>query len=139
MDRLAHYLVPFAVAAILSGCGAKQSLQNADAEVDHFHAALNAGNWSELWSKADPQFQAATTRDRFGRLLDAVHRKAGRVLGSREIDWNATSGSGGDFVTVTTQTSFEHGGGTEQFVFRRHDRKLALAGYNIDSRDVAMN
>lgn len=144
MNRLARYLMPFAAAAMaaamLAGCGMKQSFQDASAEVGQFHAALDAGNWQELWSRGDPQLHKATTRDRFGKLLDAVHRKLGKVKESKQVGWNADATTGGTFLTLTMQTTFEKGTGTEQFVYRKREGgTLTLVGYTIQSQDMMLN
>ncbi|MCJ2185261.1 DUF4019 domain-containing protein [Novosphingobium beihaiensis] len=118
----------------------KESFQDASVEVGQFHAALDAGQWQKLWSKADPQLHKATTRDRFGKLLEAVHRKLGKVKESKQVGWNTNATTGGTFLTLTMQTTFEKGTGTEQFVYRKEDEgKLALVGYHIQSQDMMLN
>lgn len=140
MNRLGRYLVPFAAAAMLGGCGVQESFKEADVEVGQFHTALNAGNWQGVWQTADPQLRQATTREQFGKLLDAVHRKLGKVTASKQTGWNANSGTGGTYVTVTMQTQFERGTGTEQLVYHKgSDGKVALSGYNIQSQDMMLN
>ena len=140
MNRLARYLVPFAAAAMLAGCGVKESFQDASVEVSEFHAALDADKWQGLWSGGDPQLRKTTTRDRFGKLLDAVHRKLGKVRESKQIGWNAEAAAGGTFLTLTMQTTFEKGSGTEQFVYRKGDgSKLTLVSYTIQSQDMMTN
>lgn len=140
MYRFARYLMPFAAAAMLAGCGIKESFKDADAEVGKFHHALDAGNWQKLWSEADPDLRKASSREQFGKLLGAVHQKLGSVKESKQVGWNANSGTGGTFVTVTMQTTFQKGAGTEEFVYRKNgEGKLALAGYNIQSQDMMLN
>ncbi|MCJ2177056.1 DUF4019 domain-containing protein [Novosphingobium album (ex Hu et al. 2023)] len=118
----------------------KQSFQDASAEVGQFHAALDAGQWQGLWTNGDPELHKATTRDRFGKLLDAVHRKLGTVRGSKQVGWNAEATTGGTFLTLTMQTTFEKGTGTEQFVYRKGDGgKLTLMGYDIQSQEMMLN
>ncbi|GGC15120.1 hypothetical protein GCM10011494_37440 [Novosphingobium endophyticum] len=140
MHRFARYLIPFAAAAMLAGCGARESVKDAEVEIGRFHAALDAGDWQKLWAAADPDLREAASREQFGKLLEAVRRKLGAVNKSRQVGWNANSGTGGTFVTVTMQTTFENGTGTEEFVYRKRDeRKLALVGYHIQSQDMMLN
>lgn len=140
MKRLARYLMPFAAAAMLAGCNVKESSKAADVEVGQFHQGLDAGGWQAIWASADPQLRKTTTRAQFGKLLDAVHGKLGKVKTSQQVGWNAEATTGGSFVTVTMQTTFERGAGTEQFVFRKGEAdKLTLVGYNIQSQDMMLN
>lgn len=140
MNRFARYLMPFAAVAMLAGCGMKESVENAELEVGKFHRMLDAGNWRKLWAGADPDLRKATSREQFGKLLEAVHRKLGPVKESKQVGWNANSGTGGTFVTVTMRTTFEKGTGAEQFVYRkRGEGQLKLVGYNIQSREMMLN
>ena len=140
MNRLARYLVPFAVAAMLAGCGVKESFKVASQEVAQFHAALDAGKWQGLWAEASPELRNATTRNKFGRLLDAVHSKLGKVTASEQVGWNANATTGGTYLTLTMRTTFEKGSGTERFVYRKDDEgKPKLVAYNIQSQDMMLN
>ncbi|MEJ2409405.1 MAG: hypothetical protein P8Y58_08945, partial [Novosphingobium sp.] len=68
------------------------------------------------------------------------HRKLGKVRDSKQVGWNANATTGGTFLTITMQTTFENGTGTEQFVYRKGDEgKLTLMGYNIQSQDMMLN
>lgn len=76
----------------------------------------------------------------FQKMLKAVHRKLGNVEGSKQVGWNANTGTSGSSVTVTTETTFERGSGTEQFVFEKGaDQPLKLAGYTINSQEMMLN
>ncbi|KPH60486.1 MAG: DUF4019 domain-containing protein [Novosphingobium sp.] len=140
MNRLGRYLMPFAAAAMLGGCGVKESFKDAEIEVGKFHQALDAGQWQQIWTKADPQLRETTQRPQFEKFLDAVHRKLGKVREAKQVGWNANATTGGSFVTLTYQTTFEHGSGVEQFVYRKGDGGgMTLVGYNIDSQDMMLN
>lgn len=140
MNRLTRYLMPFAAAAMLAGCGVKESFEDASVEVGQFHAALDAGEWQRVWKQATPEFRKAGEREQFGKLLEAIHRKLGNVKSSKQIGWNANTGTGGSFVKLTMQTTFEKGKGTEQFVYRKGDEgRLALVSYNIQSQEMMLN
>lgn len=92
MNRLARYLMPFAAAAMLAGCGVKESFKEASVEVCHFQAALDADDWPSLWTQADPQLRKAAPRVQFGKLLQAVHRKGdgANLLGSATTSSRST-------------------------------------------------
>ncbi|WP_255406131.1 DUF4019 domain-containing protein [Novosphingobium sp. CF614] len=126
--------------AMLAGCGVQESFKEASVEVDRFHAALDAGQWQRLWAQADPELRKATGAEQFGQLLEAVHRKLGKVKSSEQTGWNANATTGGTFLTLTMQTRFEKGSGAEQFVYRKGEgNKLTLVGYNIESREMMLN
>ncbi|CDO37703.1 DUF4019 domain-containing protein [Novosphingobium mathurense] len=140
MYRVARYLMPFAAAAMLAGCGIKESVKDAQVEVGEFHAALDGGQWKKIWIAADPDLRKGTDKAQFEKLLEAVHRKLGAVRDSRQVSLNVNSGTGGTFVTVIMQTTFAKGTGTEEFVFRRGEGKaMALVRYNIQSQDMMLN
>lgn len=140
MNALARYLMPFAAAAMLAGCGMKESFADAGLEVAKFHRALDAGRAQEIWKSADPQLRSTTQQAQFVKLIDAVHRKLGKVRSSKQVGWNANATTGGTFVTLTMETAFEHGSGVEQFVYRKADGgHMALVGYNIQSQDMMLD
>ncbi len=125
---------------MLGGCEIKESIRQADAEVVQFHRELDAGHSQEIWEATGPDMREATTRKDFVAMLDAVHRKLGNVKSSKQVGWNSNSGTGGSFMTVTNETVFERGHGTEQFVFRHGEAdKLALVGYHIQSNEMMVN
>lgn len=142
MNRFARYLVPFAAAAMLGACGIRESFKDTEVEVAQFHAALDAGKTQKIWTAADPDLRKATSREQFEKLLDAVRRKLGKVTASEQVGWNANATSAGTFLTVTMQTTFEKGSGTEQFVYRKgkgEGARPTLVGYHIQSQEMMLN
>ncbi|EJL34653.1 DUF4019 domain-containing protein [Novosphingobium sp. AP12] len=140
MKRLGRYLMPFAAAAMLGGCNVQASIKEAEAEVGHFHHELDAGNWQAVWKGADPELRKAGTRAQFGQLLEAVHRKLGNVKSTKQVGWNANATTGGSFITVAMETTFERGSAAEQFVYRKGNAdQLTLVGYHIQSEQMMVN
>ncbi|WP_334183568.1 DUF4019 domain-containing protein [Novosphingobium sp.] len=140
MNRLGRYLMPFAAAAMLAGCGVKESFKDAEVEVGKFHQALDAGDLRTIWQQADPELRQGAQRASLEKVLDAVQRKLGKVKEAKQVGWNANATTGGTFVTLTYQTTFEHGSGVEQFVYRKGDEgKVTLTGYDIQSQDMMLN
>ncbi|WP_260923774.1 DUF4019 domain-containing protein [Novosphingobium sp. 9] len=158
MNRLARYVLPITALAMagatLSGCNVKQSIASADSEVAQFHRQLDAGQWQAIWAGGGPKLHSGTSEAAFGKLLTAVHTKLGAVKSTKQVGWNVNAGTGGSTVTVTMQTSFAKGTGTEQFVFAKVDGaksdspeqggkggqdKLVLASYGIESQDMMLN
>jgi len=140
MNRFVRYLMPIAAAATLIGCNVKQSLDDAAAAISVFHADLDAGNFDAIWNDAGPQMHKAAKKEQLVGLLAAVHRKLGKVKDSKQVGWNSNATTSGMFTTVTMETTFEKGKGTEQFVYAKgEDDRLALVGYNIQSQQMMLN
>lgn len=143
MYRIARYLTPVAVVAMLAGlpgCGVKQGFEDASREIGRFHQSLNRGEVQRIWDDADPEFRKTTSRPQFDRLAGAIRSKLGAVRTSKQVGWNANAGTSGTFLTVTMKTTFARGIGTEQFVFTKDaDQRPRLAGYNIQSQDMMLN
>ncbi|MFT4056127.1 MAG: DUF4019 domain-containing protein [Novosphingobium sp.] len=118
----------------------KEVIGKADAEVVRFHEELDAGHSQEIWEGTGEDMRKATTRKQFVAMLDAVHRKLGNVKSSRQVGWNRNASTNGSFMTITNETLFERGSGTERFVFRKSEAdKLALVGYHIQSNEMMVN
>lgn len=130
----------FVVAAMLGGCSIKETIRNADAAVVRFHDDLDAGRSRAIWDATGAEMRAATTQKQFVALLDAVHRKLGNVRSSKQLGWNRNASTNGSFMTVTNETVFDRGSGTETFVFRKAKAdELALVGYHIESNEMMAN
>jgi hypothetical protein len=140
MNRSLRYLAPIVAVAMLGGCGLKEKFKDADAEVARFHAALDAERWQWIWDMTGPSLRETTKQADFQKILQAVHRKLGKVKASKQVGWNANASTSGSTLTVTTQTTFERGSGTEEFVFAKDaDQPLKLAGYHINSQEMMLN
>jgi len=140
MNRMSRYLAPIVAVAMLGGCGLKESFKDAEAAVARFHAALDAEQWQAIWNMTAPQMRQQTKQADFQRIVEAVHRKLGKVRQTKQVGWNANAGTSGSTLTLTMDTAFEHGSGTEQFVYMRAaDQSLKLAGYNIQSQEMMLN
>jgi len=135
---MTRYLVPIAAVAMLSGCGLQEQFKDADREVARFHAALDAGNYDAIWAMTGPKFRAATKQAEFQKVLDAVHRKLGKVRSTKQTGWNANAGTSGRTLVVTMATTFERGSGTETFTYAKDADQLTLAGYDIQSREMML-
>jgi Protein of unknown function (DUF4019) len=137
MVRFARYLVPFAAAAMLAACGVQESYKTSGAEVEQFRAAMSAGQYEQIWDRAAPELHKATDKARFTALLDAVGRKLGKVTDAKQTNWSGNNHNGVSTVTMTFDTTFEHGSGKETITFLWvSDDSLKLRDYAIDSPDM---
>ncbi|MCJ1959539.1 DUF4019 domain-containing protein [Novosphingobium mangrovi (ex Hu et al. 2023)] len=140
MNRIARLLVPFAAAAMLGGCGIKESFEKADAVIARFHGDLDAANYTRIWTRADPELRSASDKAAFEKLLGAVHTKLGAVKETKQVGWNTNASTSGTYLTATYQTTFEKGTGTERFTYRKGDEDaVTLVNYAIDSQDMMLN
>lgn len=125
---------------MLGGCGVRDAVRQADVEVARFHQSLDEGHSRQIWAETGQPMRKATTERQFLATLDAVHRKLGRVRSSRQVGWQRNASTKGSFTTVTNETVFEHGSGTERFVFLKDKAdKLALVGYHIEFDEMMRN
>lgn len=136
--RLAMSVIALSLAMLLFGCGLTAATGEASQAAEAFHQQFNAGQFSTIYSSASPQFQSATTEGDFTKLLDAVQRKLGDFKSAQDAGWRSYSGTSGTRVTLSQRSQFEHGSGTETFVFSISDAHATLLGYNINSQELIL-
>jgi hypothetical protein len=127
-------LVTVVLATACSGFAAKGTAETATAT---FHELLDAERYDEIWLEADEAFKKVTTRADFLAVLAAMHRKLGRVVSSKQTGFFSEERAGtdvsGSFISLTYETTFAEGNGTEKFNWRVDGQRVRLAGYNINS------
>jgi uncharacterized protein DUF4019 len=138
MRRLLSGLAMIAVAALLA-CSPAKNLEVAESEVARFHKELDAGNFDQIYASASDDLKKASGHEEFVKLLRAVNSKLGPTRMASRTGWNMNLNTSGNFVTLTFDTQFEKGKGTEQFVYRIASGKALLAGYHIMSNDLIVN
>jgi hypothetical protein len=132
------FLIVGAATALLAGCSAGKDEAAAEQAVTHFHQLLDAGQSEAIYDAATPEMKANAPKADFIRFLDAVHRKLGVVKEAKQQGWGVNYNTGGGTVTLSYQTRFANGSGTEQFVYRT-GAAPALLGYRINSTDLIVN
>jgi len=125
-------------ALLVLGCGLAKGKEQAARAVDTFHQQMNAAQFAEIYRAASPELQKTTTEADFTRLMETIHRKLGNFKTAREVGSRAISGSSGTTVTLTEESEFEHGSGTETFVFSVSDASATLVRYKISSQDLIL-
>jgi Protein of unknown function (DUF4019) len=122
----------------LCSCGsATKDLSAAKQAVGEFHSQLDAGDYAALYQAADPKLRTITTETDFTKLLAAIHRKLGTVRSADMRTYAAAWFAGqGTTVTLTYNTTFSAGSGTEQFIWHISDGRAMLYGYHINSADL---
>jgi hypothetical protein len=132
--RLAGLVV--AILLGLQGCGVSADKAKAEVAVGVFHQQLDAENFDAIWSGTDDALRTATSRSKFEKFVQAVHRKLGNVVKTSDAGWTVQSFNFKTSVVLRQKTDFEHGSGTETFIFAVHGEDVRLAGYHVDSEDL---
>jgi hypothetical protein len=89
-----------------------------------------------IYDSGSDDLKKAATKEDFVAILEAVYRKLGTVSSSAKATWNVSYNTGGSFVTLIYDTTFEQGMGAERFVYRLSDKEPLLAGYFINSNQL---
>jgi hypothetical protein len=120
----------------LAACSAAQDVNVAQEAAAHFHEMMSAGQLEQIYAQSDDSFKKVTTPEYLTRFLSVVNGRLGVVMTSESIGWTTGYTPSGTFITLRYTTKFEHGTGTETFLYRSADGKVLLAGYHIDSIDL---
>lgn len=140
MRLFTRFLLPLACAAMLAGCGVKESYEISGQKAKEFHDRLSAGQYDAIWANTSSDLRSEASREEFTRLLTAVNTKLGKVVEAKQVGWNSNNTNGVSTVQMVFDTRFERGEGQETIVFRWvSDDRLALAGYHINSNDMLIN
>ena len=105
------------IALALASCGAVEDMDAAGEQVAAFHRAYDAEKYGPLWDRSGPMMQQITSRQQFLDLMVAVRAKLGPVKSTSRTGFNVDYATGGSQVTLTYQTVFANGAGTETFVY----------------------
>jgi hypothetical protein len=68
--------------------------------------------------------------------MRTIHQKLGRVQAANQVNYLVNVTTDGTIVTLTYDTTFADGKGTEQFLWRIRDDRAALLNYNLNSMDL---
>ena|SRR3569833_1557287 len=131
-----HLFASALLLTLIAGCGMSSAKPKADVAVTAFHRQLDAADYAGIWNASDDAYRKATTRDDSDKLMEAVHRKLGRVVKSETTNWAVRNFNFKTSVVLTQSTRFEHGSGTEVFTYLVSGNDAKLAGYNIQSMDL---
>ena len=124
-------------ALALGGCGASGDMDAADAQVAGFHADYDAERFEPIFAKASPVLKELTPHDQFLAFIGETRQRLGPVKSSKQTGWNVNYDTGGSQVTLTYETAFANGTGTETFVYDTGDPPR-LMGYHITAPAAAV-
>jgi uncharacterized protein DUF4019 len=132
-------LVAIVIATACAGFAAKGTAETA---ITKFHEQLDAEKYDEIWMETDEAFRKVTPQADFSALLGAVHRKLGRIVSTTQTNFFSQELAGtensGSFISLTYQTVFAEGTGTEKFNWRVVGQSVRLVGYNISSNALIL-
>ena len=126
----------FLVAAMListGGCSAGADRAAAEQGVALFRAMVEAGDYAEIYVGAANEFRQVGPQDAALNLFHTLRDRLGPVRQSQQQGWRVDLGSGGTVVSLSYDTQFARGRGTELFLFRIADGNAQLMGYHVNS------
>jgi hypothetical protein len=116
-----------------TSCSVTKSKQLAESAVAEFHNQLNAEQFQDIYNQLDDGFKQTDTEANLIQFFQAIHRKLGTVKWANQTRWYVNATTGGTFVTLSYDTDFADGKGTEEFTFRVSGDKAMLYKYIINS------
>ncbi len=108
-------------------------LDAADEQVEQFHQLQEADDMDGLWATTHAELRRATTREEFEGVMAQQKQIMGSFVSSERESFNINTNNGVTAVTVTMETEFANGSGTETFIFRDDNEEWQLLSYNITS------
>jgi hypothetical protein len=133
-------ILPFVIAILtlpLSSCSDfREGKSLADTALQDFHEKFNSGNFDYLYEIAHADLKSTSGKEEFLQLMEAVHRKLGPVIDTVNSGWNVNNYNFKTYVSLTQDTTFQSGKGTESFIYQIQDKQAKLLQYNINSNDL---
>lgn len=119
-------------------CSMVKDSKAAEPAVEKFHAQFNEKQFSEIYNDSGSMMKDSTTEKELVEFLSAIHRKLGAYNSSTATNWHDNSGPLTSLVTLTYDTDFSDGKGSEQFLISVKGDMVKLEGYNINSTDLIL-
>ena len=127
-------IVAAAALIAVAGCASKRSAEDA---VNRFHQMADSGRYHDIYVDTDPELKRITSEEQMTGLLSQIHERLGTVRTSRESGFHVNANNGVSRVRLTYTTEFTGGTATENFNYRVEGGQARLAGYHIDSPNLA--
>lgn len=120
------------IALALTSCQAAEDTDAAQAGVEAFHRDYDARRFAAVFEKSGTELKKITPRAQFLDFMTAVRTRLGEVKSTKQTGWNVNYNTGGGQITLTYQTVFANGEGTETFVYDTASPPR-LIGYNVNA------
>lgn len=122
--------------SLIAACSTEEQTSLAEMEVSNFHKKFNAGEFQIIYDRSSEEFKQSARKEDMVRFFEGVRSKLGDVTNTEKTGWHVNYQTSGTIVTLTYETQFSKGTGTEIFMYRMASQNVILAGYRIDSRDL---
>lgn len=116
-----------------AGCSAGTDIAAAEREVQRFHEFAADQEIDRIYERSTDEFKRAATPEQFRSILEVIDERLGRVRRTNRQGWHVNYTGAGNVVTLTYDTQFERGRGTEQFVYRINNDRARLLGFHVNS------
>ena len=116
-----------------AGCSAGSDVAAVEREVERFHELAADREIDRLYEQSSDEFKRAATPEQFRALLEVIDERLGDVRRANRRGWHVNYTNAGTVVTLTYDTQFERGRGTEEFVYRLNDDRARLLGFHVNS------
>ncbi len=123
---------------VLSACSATDDSNTAESQVPLFHQALDATQFESLYENSSAELKKAVSKKEFIAYLNEVHDRLGNVKSAEKISSNVNFASN-TYVTLSYNTEFERGKGSERFIYRVNSKQVFLYSYHIQSSKLPTN
>ncbi|WP_156256015.1 hypothetical protein [Sandarakinorhabdus oryzae] len=115
---------PVVLAAALAGCASIDE-QGANAAVDRFHRALNAGDWAAIDGLLSQSARNLRPGGATARAFRAITARHGRYLGGTAAAISTDSGR----ISLTWSARYERGAVAEAYVLVEEGGSLKIDSY----------
>jgi len=130
--KFRNFLMVLAV-IFIAACNPMEQLGAAEEKIEAFQARYNDRDASVLYRMTGEDFRAATTREQMDGLVALFSGRLGRIESSERTGFNSQFKNGLNITTITMETQFEQGAGTETFVFHGTGEDMELVGWTVNS------
>ena len=129
------------LAFLLWQCGSalRQGQTLAGPAVKEFHRELNAGQYDEIYRKADQGLAGEDKHDELVKFLQGVHTKLGDASVATQINIRVNATTFGSSIVAQYNTTFARGAAVETFTWVKRSGTLKLYGYDIRSNALVAN
>lgn len=123
-------------ALLLAACNPFSQMDDADAQIETFHAHYSSGDFDAIYQMAAPEFRESVSQDGWNELMQFVSAGLGAAEDSSQTGFNINTDNGVTSTTITRETSFALGEGTETFTFTGSGEDMRLIGWEVQSETL---
>lgn len=110
-----------------------EGTKKASAEVDVFHERFNSGKFVTIYNDSSDEFKSSVSQSNLEQILSSVKQTMGNFQEAKQTSWKHNTGADGEIITLSFDTTFANGPGTEEFMYKIIDDKAKLFNYKVNS------